>query len=314
MRSILLVVVALSACGNKETNALDLAQVEGMPVRLTNVRMVESRYASLGGGSVTISSGDGPNAIGIAYDVHVVGQAAQHSGVSAQLACRVGEHTIVSRLATDASNQLAASAVGAKLDGHETFPPTPFGTGIPTVCEATLWYTIAPPLAAVPRVGDAPPERTDERHGLGTVCFADGKLVEGACAPDVLPRVPAAAPIEITRVTGRIGDLQGGGHGLQIAVLATAGEGLTEQVPIGTEARCKAGNAVHEVPVPMFMHVADLRPGESTWHDAATPSGKGLPTPPESCTVDIMAVLEGEKRMLAQWCVRGDRADEGGCD
>src|SRR5688572_11245773 len=134
----------LFACGFEQSNAIDLAPVEGMPVELKNVRMAESFYALIGERTASFSSTDDANAIGVAWDTHVVGKAADYSGTSAKLVCRVGEHTIASRLATDANNQLASAPVGTKFEHRDTFPPTPFAEGIPTVCESTIYYTVAP--------------------------------------------------------------------------------------------------------------------------------------------------------------------------
>jgi hypothetical protein len=307
------------ACGFEESNALDLPRVQGSPVELRNVRMAESLFASLGAAPTKLSSSDGPNAIGIAYDVHVVDAAAPYSGVSAQLACRVGEHTVLSRLATDASGQLAAAAEGSTLEGRETFPPTPFSSEIPSVCETTLYYTIAPPLASVPAIGDdAPASPGPVLQPLGTVCFSGGELVEGACPAEVLPRTPATTPLEVSRLSGRIGDLAGAPdgavrHGLGVTLLVTAGEGVPASFHLGAEATCGLGTGTRTIPIPLFMFGRDLAPGESIVHSAATSAREGLPSAPEWCTVDVQLAEGGGKRSLARFCVRGDATTEGAC-
>jgi hypothetical protein len=302
--------VVLVGCGFEQSNAIDLKPAPGMPVELKNVRMAEVLSAMLGAGPATFSSADGPNAISIAYDAHLVAEPAEHSGTTAQLACRVGEHTIVSALATDASFELAKAEVGTKLEQRETFFPTPFGVGIPTVCETTLYYSISPPLPVPPQPID--PDR-EKLHALGTVCFSDGKLVEGACSPDVLPRVPASAPLEVSRVVGRIGTVSGGGHGLEISVLVTAGETIPDDFMIAADASCLVGDAVRDVALPLLMFDRHLHPGESFWQAAGTPSGAAVESEPQWCTVDIRVAQDGVKQRLAQYCVRGDQATEGSC-
>jgi hypothetical protein len=311
---VLAIALAAIACGFKQSNSIDLEQVEGMPVELANVRMAESLVVGLGpGGSASFSSSDRANAIGVSYEAHVVDKAAQYSGVTAQLACRVADHTIVSRIGTDASNQLAAAEVGTKLEGHETFPPTPFADAIPSVCETTLYYSIAPPLD-VPKPGEKRTPPADRLQPLGTVCFADDELREGPCSADVLPRVPAATPIAVSRLVGRIGTLDGGGHGVQVSVLATAGENVPEDFMILTKVRCKLADAIRDVAVPMMMLGTRLRPGESFWDSGATPSQSALESEPQWCTVEVLIAQDGTKERLAQWCVRGDAATEGACE
>jgi hypothetical protein len=301
------------ACGFKQSNAIDLAPVAGMPVELSNVRMAESLYALLPG-KTSFSSSDGPNAIGIAYDVNVVAAAPQYAGVSAQLACRVGEHTIVSRLASDASNRLATSAVGTKLEQRDTFPPTPFLDAIPEVCETTIYYAVVPPLTSVPSGPDDPVEPAPTPHALGTVCFADNKVTEGPCSAELLPRVPADSPIAVSRVVGRIGSLQSGGYGVGVSVLATGGEPALDEFRIGAEAQCRVGDAVQKVPLGLMMFGRDLRPGDSFWESAATTPNGALASEPTWCTVEVLLATDGNKELLAEYCVRGEATTDGRCE
>jgi hypothetical protein len=165
---------AALACGFEQSNAIDLPRTDGVPVELKNVRMAESLAVPLGPLRTTFSSSRA-NAIGIAFDVHVLDAAPHHTGVWARIACHVGEHTIVMPMATDASDRLATVAVGSTFEERTTFMPMPFSNGIPDVCETTLVYTIAPPLSHVPSPGD-PPAARRHMQAIGTVCFSGGKL------------------------------------------------------------------------------------------------------------------------------------------
>jgi hypothetical protein len=304
--------VLVLACGYDESNAIDLPRVEGVPVQLVHVRMAESRAAVLGSMPTTLSSGDAANAIGIAYDVRVVDAAPDHAGVSARLVCRLGEHAVASPLATDASNRLAAAAPGTVLEERTTFLPTPLSTGIPEVCETTLYYTIAPPLSSVPSPGD-PPAPGPHLQPIGTVCFSGGELSQGACAADVLPRAPASTPVEVSRLVGRIGPLAGGGYGLGITVLVTAGEGVPAQFVVGGEATCETAGETKDVPLGLLVADRDLPPGESIVQSGATRPGDALPEAPAWCTVRMQLAQDGGKRTLAEFCVRGEETEEGAC-
>lgn len=310
-RPILLSALVL-ACGYEQSNAIDLPRVEGVPVQLVHVRMAESRASVLGSTPTTLSSGDAANAIGIAYDVRVVDAAPDHAGVSARLVCRLGEHAVASPLATDATNRLAAAAPGTVLEERTTFLPTPLFQGIPEVCETTLYYTIAPPLSSVPSPGD-PPAPGPHLQPIGTVCFSKGELSAGACAADVLPRAPASTPVEASRLVGRIGPLAGGGHGLGITVLVTAGEGVPEQFVVGGEATCETAGETKDLPLGLLMFGRDLPPGESIEQSGATPASHALPVAPAWCTVRVQLAEDGKKRTLAEFCVRGDETREGAC-
>jgi hypothetical protein len=312
-RSVAVLALVAVGCGFKQSNAIDLAQVEGSPVRLANVRMAESLFASLGGGSASFSSSDKANAIGIAYDVHVTAEAKPYSGVSARLACRVGDRTVVGRFGTDASNRLASAEIGTTFEERDTFPPTPFAAEIPKVCETTLYYTVAPPLAAVPEPGDAIEPSTHERLALGTVCFADDELTEGPCSADVLPRVPADAPLAVSQVVGHIGSVSGGGYGVQVSVLVTAGDDVPERFVIGADAQCKVGEELRDASLQLIMVNSHLRPGESFWQLGATSSQRALDAEPKWCTVEIAMAKDGEKQPLSQHCIRGTDVSNGAC-
>lgn len=291
------------ACGGfPQSNAIDLPRTDGVPVELKNVRMAESLAATLGPIPTTFSSSSGSNAIGVAFDVHVVDAAPQYAGVSARIACRIGDHTVVAPMAMDANNRLATAALGTKLEERTTFMPTPLSSAIPEVCEATLFYTIAPPLPA-----------KSEARAIGTVCFSGGTLAEGACASDILPRTPAPTPVAVSSVIGRIGPLSGGGHGVGVTVLATAGEGVPQQFLIGGEATCEAAGATKDISIGLLMFGTDLQPGESQLQSASTRQSDALPTAPAWCTVRVQLADHGDKRTLAELCVRGDETTPGAC-
>jgi len=302
---------AALACRFDQSNAIDLPRTEGVPVELKNVRMAESLAAPLGPLPTTFSSSDA-NAIGIAFDVHLLEAAPHYAGVSARIACRVGEHTIVAPMASDASDRLATAEVGSRFEERTTFMPMPFSNGIPDVCETTLVYTIAPPLSHVPSLGDPPPARP-HMQTIGTVCFSGGKLEEGACGSAVLPRTPAPTPVEASRLIGRIAPLSGGGHGLGITVLATAGEGVPQQFLVGGEASCEVDGATRDVALGLLMFGTDLRPGESVVQSATTRQSDALPSAPAWCTVRVQLADHGERRLLAEFCVRGDETTQGAC-
>jgi len=78
-----------------------------------------------------------------------------------------------------------------------------------------------------------------------------------------LPRTPAPTPVAVSSLIGRIGPLSGGGHGLGVTVLATAGEGVPQQFLIGGEATCEVAGATKDVSIGLLMFGTDLQPGES---------------------------------------------------
>jgi hypothetical protein len=119
--------------------------------------------------------------------------------------------------------------------------------------------------------------------------------------------------VEASRLIGRIAPLPGGGHGLGISVLATAGEGVPHQFLVGGEASCEVAGAMRDVSIGLLMFGTDLRPGESIVQSAVTPPSDALPSAPTWCTVRVQLADHGERRPLAEFCVRGDETTPGSC-
>ena len=108
---LLVALTALVGCGNFWTsNTVDLAAVEGAPVKISQVKMRHSRMIGLSSTPATFSSGDGPNAVGVEFSVDKVSETPPHAGVAARLSCRVGDRVVVAPVAHDASNRLASLA------------------------------------------------------------------------------------------------------------------------------------------------------------------------------------------------------------
>ncbi|MCA9707796.1 MAG: hypothetical protein KDK70_18235, partial [Myxococcales bacterium] len=310
---------ALVGCGNFWTsNTVDLAAVEGAPVKISQVKMRHSRMIGLSSTPATFSSGDGPNAVGVEFSVDKVSQTQPHAGVAARLSCRVGDRVVVAPVAHDASDRLASLAAGASLTGSETFPPSPFAAQIPSICQADLLYMVRPPLA-VRAIGspepdpDAPgPEANDV--ALGAVCLAGGTLREGPCTADELPRTPASARLEVSEVSAELVPHREGGFGVTATVLITTGAEAMRDWNVHGRVRCMGDDAAGARPLSMLAIGRGLAPGESiVGHGSTTPS-QSWSSEPEACTLGFESAIDGERASLGEFCLRGGQTTAGACD
>lgn len=264
----------------------------------------------LGGGGRTVSSSDGPNAMGVKYKVRVSEAAPAHAGVSARLVCRMGERAVATASSHDAGGRLTQTGVGEILEESRVAMPTAFQTEIPTTCETEFFYVVSPPLSSGPDRGPSP---DPIEVSLGRVCLSGGALVAGQCDDGELGRTPSTAPIEITAVDARIAERPEGGFGLALTAMATAGDQPPPRFTITAKAECESSDGRHDASVPFVFVGRTLRGGESLVYGTQTPKKKALREKPAACDVAFQLRVDEAVTPLSQHCVRGETTTPGAC-
>lgn len=305
-----LLLLAVSGCSKPwSSNSIDLEPVENAPVQVVNITMRHSVTAVLGGEPVKLSSSTPVNAIGVRYEAKATGPADEHSAVDARLVCRVGDHTISTLLAHDASNALHSASVGSLVSGTTTLLPSVFQDTIPTVCEAEFFYSVQPPIDVATGKAEGA-----KQVPLGRVCLADETVREGPCSDSELPRPAPSGLLEVAKVEGSIGALgDSGKFGVRLAALVTAGTDAPERWQVGATAHCTTPDGEKDISLPLLMLGHSLRPGESITQGSATSERAALSAKPERCTVSFFSSVDGERKELESYCLSDGPAEAGAC-
>lgn len=305
-----LLLLAVSGCSKPwSSNSINLEPVENAPVQVVNITMRHSVTAVLGAAPVKLTSSTPVNAIGVQYEAKATGPAEEHSAVDARLVCRVGEHTIATPLAHDASNTLHSASVGSLVSGSTTLLPSVFQDAIPTVCEAEFFYAVQPPIDVATGKAEGA-----KQVPLGRVCLADQTVRVGACSDSELPRPVPTGQIDVAAVEGSIGTLgESGKYGVRIAALVTAGTDAPERWQVGAKAHCATSDGEKDISLPLLMLGRSLRPGESITQGSATSEQAALSTKPERCTVTFFVGIGDEREELESFCLSESAAEAGAC-
>jgi hypothetical protein len=299
------------ACGFEQSNAVDLAPVDGIPVKVVDVRMRETLVAGLGSTPVTLSSDSKPNTRGLVFVAEVTGEAAPYASVSAQMVCRAGEHTIAGMFAVNANRDLEGQHVGTRVEGSAMFEPSSFVDGVPSTCEGRIYYTDATPIAVRP---DAAADDDQRRaRPIGAVCFVAGELHPRACTDAELPRVASDADIVLSKLHAST-TRRDEGVMLGVEVLTTFGAARPRRAALKADAVCKVGTREHALALPVMFAIDEVHPGESTVTRAWSNTRDAMPSDPESCEITVSVDSpDGQWRELGRHCLRGTQVAEGAC-
>ena len=306
-----LVLLCVVACKSDEVGPITLAEPPAAsPVRATEVKARLSTLVGLGGlpTNVTDAARDGKNTAGAMFQVRVEKELPAGLQMAGTSTCRVGDWTIACPLTW--VGDIAGTPVGQSREVNAQYMPTAAAMHEPQACEFELFY-------GSPGMRDAPPI---EPVRLTTVCWTKDSLVEGTCPAETLPRSAdeESGAIAVPVVYGGARPASGGkGHIVIYHYLVTANAAIADHTRIVGQMRCRVNGELVSGSAGTMTMLDHLAPGESAAGYGQAFMDPPLPAAPQWCTLDIESQIGGpssSRSIIATWCRRDGKAEQGACE
>ncbi|HUS64710.1 MAG TPA: hypothetical protein VMZ28_09225 [Kofleriaceae bacterium] len=307
--------VAASACGRggAEGRGLALPEVDGVPVRIDEVRAEASVSWIDGMNDVAFPEGQKgakgakpKNSIWLTYRVTARDAIPDDQALEARSVCRWGEQVVASPFLESLKAKGKRVGVGALADGASAegtagaggFPP--FET-VPEICEIELRYG-----ARLPQGSTAPAQMT----AAGTICWLRGELSVGPCKDALRPGTGGGGGGPIAHFEGAATD-----KGAIFWFLVRGGSPSADVVSTRTTCRSGATSTQKTESSQERMRLVDLRATEvALVVDAARPA-RDQTAANAACEVGIFMHLRDDSPAIpvASYCIEGSKATAGSC-